>query len=328
MLMPRRNVDLDYLRGFDPLVRPLALSFARGLARVAFRWPRPLRLEVDTSDGEVPRGPAIFAQNHTHEFDFLPVRYALYERWGLHLVTWIKCRAFQHPLQARMLELCGNLPFASRGFLLSADFRSVYGRKPNEGEYRQIRLHWEQDTPLTSDLQRLGSQPRNILGRVFDPTRESYRESLNEVYRQAMEATLEGGRRALTHGHCPHIYPQGTYSSRLTPGRIGLVQASLALDLPVYLVGCSGMNDCFWKDLPLQRGGLVRIRISGPHRVDRSGLGADYVPFSPGSEVAYRAVLQAKTETLMRQLNELLEGDCNFVEGFAFDGKEGVGRFL
>ncbi len=324
------RLDLDYFRRFDPVPRPAWTTMTLALGSAAMRFPKKVALELDGPPPD-PASPVIFAMNHTHEFDFLPVRHFFHAR-GHAMVTWIKTRAFQDRAMRVYLERTGNVPLTSRGYLVSADYRAVFGRKPTEDEYRLLRRHVDEAHPLPDEpaplWEALTRAPRMLLDTHFDPEKTSYRDATRNAYFDYMSATLACARRAMSAGQHMHIYPEGTYSSRLGPGRTGLVQAALALQLPIVLLGLSGMNRVFKRDLPLSRGGALGLRWSAPFRVDPELVPPDFRAFHPDDEETHKVALQAETDRIMDRLDALLDEDCRRHEGFAGDGKRGLARFI
>lgn len=274
--------------------------------------------------------PVLFAMNHSHYFDFMPSRRALWDQLGVRTVTFVKARAYQNRLEKPYLKRIGNIPLISRGYVISADFAHVHGRKPSEEEYRQLREHIDHDAPLpdTAVNAALLSRPREMLDLAFDPKARSYQEAVHACYAEGMEMSLAHARRVLAAGQSLHIYPQGLYSTRLSKGRIGTVQFARALGIPIVPIGFSGMNELFSRAnmVPRKRGTLT-MRFGAPRWI-RGAEYDDFVPFDAREEARIRPTLERETGALMESINALLDPAYQWGEDLEGDGLEGVSRFF
>jgi hypothetical protein len=116
------------------------------------------------------------------------------------------------------MEWTNQLPTVSRGYILARDFLSTLGRRPTEDEYEALR-QWINDTaavdradgakPTLPSLQPLLNTPRDILGRPFDPTRESYAEAVNATYGAMMRGVRGAARQGLRVRAGPADLPAG-----------------------------------------------------------------------------------------------------------------------
>ena len=316
---------LDLLRHTDPICSPGWTLAGRSAGDLLFWLPPRARVEVSGLEN-LPSGPAIFAPNHTHKFDFFPLRCALLHR-GLQLMTWIKARDYRQPAMRWILGKGGNIPLCSRGYLIASDFAAVQGRRPSEAEYRALRRHVDEGSPLDEPLDGGLRRSRRIADVAVDFDR-GYREAIRQAYAVLMQETLRLARIGRDAGRHQHIYPQGATSRQLTPGHPGAVQAALALDVPIVPVGMSGCREVFvGRGHPLTRGGRVVIRFGTPFAVSRSMVPASFRPFHPDDEDAHQAALQAETDRLMAAINELCEPAYRFADDGVSDAKRGVARF-
>lgn len=275
-----------------------------------------------------PGEPVLFAMNHTHKFDFAQSKAALYNRAGVVTVSYTKTRAYQNRLQGAYINRSGNIPITSRGYLISADFAVLHDRAPEEEEYRMLRTHIDEgsDLPDTPTLRAVLSRPRDMLGKRFEPSRSTYRQAIEACYVEAMAACLSLSRQVVLAGHSLHIYPQGVFSTRLTPGRIGAVQLAAGLDIPIVPMGCSGMNAAFPFNSMVPHGGRVKLCFGEPYRINRPELDG-FEPFVPVSERRLRPVLEEETGKLMHKINGLLDEHCTWGDAEG-DGIKGVARFF
>jgi len=316
----------------------------RELARVDAR-PRPLvwwltdkalallqntRVQVVLENPPPLTEPVLFAMNHSHYFDFMPSRRALWAQRQIQTVGFVKARAYQNRLEAPFIKTIGNVPLVSRGYLISADFAALHGRKPTDDEYRSLREHVDHGAPLpdASVYRALEGQPRDMLDLTYDPKIACYRDAIQQRYASGMAASVAQARAVLDAGVSLHIYPQGLYSTRLSRGRIGTVEFALALDVPIVPVGFSGMNECFRKhEMVPHRAGVLTMRFGRPRRVTRPEL-VDFRPFVPADEQRLRDVLEHETRTLMDEINALLDPAYRWGDDLDGDGLEGVARFF
>ncbi len=316
---------LELLRHTNPLCSPRWTAAGRGFGDFVFWLPPRARVVLEGRE-HLPAGPAIFAPNHTHKFDFFPVRCALLDL-GVHLMTWIKARDYQHPVMRWMLGKGGNIPLVSRGFLIASDFVEVHGRKPTENEYRALRLHVDEGTALDAPMAARLAAPRRIAGVEVDLAR-GYRLAVRHAYRVLMEEALRLARLGRDAGRHQHIYPQGATSRQLTPGHPGVVQAALALGIPIIPLGVSGCREIFvGKGHPFTRGGRVTVRVGPPFEVSRTLVPEGFRPFHPDDEEAHRLVLQAETDRLMEVINGLCEPAYRWADDVHSDARRGVARF-
>ena len=301
----------------------------RGMAlvlRVGMSLPGR-RVQFDVVGKEnLPTEPCIIVTNHTHRMDWLAMRFICY-RLGRMQVNWVKPRTYEEGM-ARFLDLTGNVPLASRGYLISADFREVHGRAPSESEYRAIRDHLDHDQPLPSSppYDTLLTTARKVLGLPYDPESDTYRLHLETVFHQMMQATLARTRQLMALGCDLAIMPQGAIAPRLTQGHPGAIQAAHALSVPIVPVGISNFPQVWGggDGLPAH-GGRVRVEIGKPiHLASLPG----FTPFLPSSEREFAPQLQASTAEMMEAINALLSESHRWGTDRTATEVQGVARFV
>lgn len=293
-----------------------------------FGFQRSLDLELEGLE-HIPNEPCIVATNHTHNYDFLPLRYLFYKRRKAMLSTWIKARAWQNPVMVKYLSYTGNVPLASRGYVISGDFQELFGRKPSDEEYRALRTHLDEGTPLPEYevFNQLQDQTRSIFGKQYSPSQSSYRETIESCFREFMEASLLVAERAVQSGLHQHINPQGTRSSRLTDGRPGVIHAAIRLKLPILPVSILGMREALPNEGLKSTGGKILVRCGKPYIPKFNGLSDMYQPFFAEQE-SDQIIIQAALDDLMSKINDLCDEHYCMQEGYVSDGKQGVARFL
>jgi 1-acyl-sn-glycerol-3-phosphate acyltransferase len=275
----------------------------------------------------LPATPALLATNSTQKYDFMPIRWALHDR-AVKAVTITKAKNYHSPAFAHFLGKTGVVPLASRGYFLVLDFQLVHGRRPTEDEYRALRAHVDDGTPLPDGgaFEVLQTRPRELLGDTFSPGQETYRELLARLYRRMMSESLRLCREAMDAGYHVQIYPEGTVSTHLARGRIGAVQFAVALGVPIVPVGMSGCREGMRS--AFLGGGEIRVRFGAPYVFPRATLPDDFRAFEPEHERTHKAVLQAETDALMARIDPLLDPPYRTTHGFRGDGTQGTRRFL
>lgn len=316
---------LELLKKTNPICSP-GWSLAGRAFNDLLLWLPPRAITELHGLENLPRAPAIFCPNHTHKFDFLPLRAALLHH-DLQLMTWIKARDYKHPAMRWILGKGGNIPLVSRGFLIATRFADVHRRKPTEDEYRALRAHVDDgasvDPELLAPLHRADSLAGVALDRALD-----FRGGVRRAYCVLMGQSLALARQGRDVGRHQHIYPQGATSRQLTPGHPGAVQAALALGVPIIPVGVSGCREVFvGRDHPVSRGGRIVIRIAAPITIDRGVVPPDFVPFDPDHEDAHHDALQRETDRVMEAINACCEPAYRWADDGRSDAKQGVARF-
>ncbi len=319
-------MTLQALQARAPGASPVAVGVTVGALGLGLSLPgRRVRFAVEGWE-RVPRDPAVIVANHTHWMDWVALRWVAWKR-GRHLCNWVKPRTYEEGW-ARFLDLTGNVPVVSRGYLLAADVRALHGRPPGEREYRALRDHLDTSAPLPDGafFDAVQHTPRRILGVDFAPEAETWRACVDRLFHAMMSATLDHTRTLCDRGVHLQIMPQGVTSMRLTKGHPGALQAALALDLRIVPVGINGFPQA-WGDKVLlpRRGGEVRIRFGEPFRPDPI---PGHTPFLPDSERAHADDLEAGTRAMMDRIAELLEPEHAPGDEEAEGDVRGVARFV
>jgi len=291
-------------------------------------WVKGMRTRISVDGWDrLPATPALLATNSTQKNDFMALR-VLTDGQGIRCVTVTKAKNYHHPLQAFVLGRLGVVPLASKGYFLLVDATQTLGRRPTEQEYRQLREHLDSDAPLQpGPLQPLLAQKRVVLGQTFDPAAQTWRQFLQGLYRQSLAETVRLARVAVDAGYHVQMYPEGTVSQRLGPGRPGAVQLALALNLPVVPIGLSGCPQSFFGQSPLVRRGQIQIRVGEPVVVPQDLVPAAFVPFDPEHERRHRAALQGFTDEVMDRIEALVDEPHRRQAGQVWQGK-GTRAFL
>ena len=243
--------------------------------------------------------------------------------------TWIKARAWQSRSMMHYLSHTGNVPLASRGYVISGDFKETFGRKPTDEEYRVLRDHLDKGEALPSDevFEKLQGEARTFLGMDFNPSQLSYREMVERCFNDFMESTMVVAERAVRTGHFQHVNPQGTRSGRLTQGKPGVIHIAARLKLPILPVSILGMREVMPNDGLKSAGGTITVRCGEVYQPELTDLSAEYRPFFVESRDD-QAVIDRELSILMSKINILCDEDHCMVEDYISDAKTGVARFL
>ncbi len=320
------EIDLDFLDHYEPLGRPRVTSAVVKLARFLIWLGKSTPRCIHSIN--VPDRPVIFATNHTHVLDFLPLWIELLQREES-MVGWVKARMYKRRFHRLLMRAIGNnFPLVSRGYLISADFRALFGRPPGDDEYRHLRdcVDGHSELPDEQPYTAVATTPRDMLGRPFRPDREDYATAMGLLFYQMMARTIESTRRCVRAGYHLHIYPEGEVERHLTRGHTGIVQTAIGLGIPVVPVGISGADRAFIDNSPLTRGGVFRLRFGEAMDVGEH-IGDDFRPFHPDDERRYRSRLQADVDEIMVQLDKLVDREYGYTPASFAQHTTDVQRF-
>ena len=322
-------LDLSLYRQTRLHLRPRAQRWiADGFLRLDYR---NVAVSVEDAD-RVPEGPVIFAMNHTDNFNYWPFQYWMHRNWGRYTATWVKGKNYEHPVVATFMKATNNIPIASRGYLITRDFKTVMRRRPEAEEYRALRAWVDGDAQEIEAIpEAIRTRSRDLFGRVFAPERETYAEALEATYGALMRWFVGLNERALGMGLDLLVFPQGTRSIRLSRGHIGVAQAALSFGVPVVPVGCNGCDLVYPGTSLFSRPGAVTYRVGAPLRSEDFADLAPAEPFEPFTREAERhhqARFQAVADRIMENIEPLLDERHRFAKGRDSDGTRGTSRFL
>ena len=288
--------------------RPLPQRLVFPLLTLDYRLKRPRTRVVVEGLEHLPQDrPVFIAMNHSDRFSYGPLLWHMHRR-GLprYVATWIKGKYFQSDLMARFFTWTGNIPLPSRGYLISATFQQRLGRPPTSDEYRTLRDLVDRtltpdDVTLTAPLQQYaGTWERGLAVGV----EALFADMMTEVMRLHREAMGAGQRHVL-------VFPEGTRSRHLLPGRTGLMEAAQHLGVPIVPIACIGGDRLYPGDAPLSRGGVVCYRVAPPLELGGDALGPHritepFTPFTRDAQARFGPQLQAATRVVMDQINDML----------------------
>ena len=302
-----------------------------GVLAPNYRLPPRVRIRAEGAE-RIPDEPVIFAMNHTDRYNYWPFQYWLWRHADRYTATWVKGKYYENKLLGRFMELTNNIPTPSRGYVLTKDFAQTVGRSPSDDEYRALRrLATGEDEAAAALPEAIGAHARDILGRFFDPSEETYAACIDALMGALMARFVELNEECFAKKLDLLVFPEGTRSLRLSRGRIGVAQAALRFRRAIVPVGCSGSDKLYPGGNPLARGGEVTYRIGEPMPYDaleEFQLPPGVDPFGERASEDHRLVLQALVDRVMDRINDLVDPQYRFAEDRQSDGVAGAKRFV
>jgi len=291
------------------------------LLRVDYAFPRKTEIVLEGTD-HLNRGESyIFAMNHTDRYNYWPFQYRLYRENLGYTATWVKGKYYENALMGAFMDAMNNIPLPSRGYVISTEFRRIVGRVPTSDEYRVLR-----------DLAdgRTHEVPEAVAETLGDM--KAFLRDFSELFERMIERVMELNRLALDLGQHLLVFPQGTRSTRLSRGHIGVAQVAQHLGVDIVPVGCNGSDALYPGASPFSSGGRVVYRIGAPIRLAGPELAPFRVakPFHPFTLEAglHREAFQAMTDVVMDHINELLDEPYQYGDDRDSDGVSGMERFV
>ena len=316
-------LDLARLERLRLVRRPLSQRFFGRLLGLNYGFfpGIPIRLE---NDERVPETPVVYAMNHTDRYNYFPFQYAIWKRFDRFTATWVKGKYYENSLMAAFMESMAQLPTVSRGYLITRDFVSVMKRLPTDEEYAALRTAVDAcalgdaysvpEPPLVPEaLLRTG---RNPLGLAFRGGPEEadgpadYAQYVCQLFRAMMARFTELNEEAVRTGLDLLIFPQGTRSKRLLPGRAGIAQIALKLRVPIVPVGCNGSDTVYPGSSPFGKKGSIVYRIGHPIAYDELAdfhVEEDFAPFTAAAERDHAAAFAGVAAHVTDRINDLLD---------------------
>jgi len=328
---PTRMLNLALYQQTQLHPRPLAQrAIADGFLRHDYRNKVALRV---VGLERIPDEPVIYAMNHTDAFNYWPFQYALHNAAERYTASWVKGKNYDGFVASRFMRWTNNIPLASRGYVITRDFVSTVGRLPSVDEYRVLRDAVDGAGPLEGSVPKvLLTRRRNMLGRWFEASRETYPEAVRELMSALMERFVALNRHALERlGLDVLVFPQGSRSRRLSQGHIGLAQVALHLGATIVPVGCSGSDEVYDSRSVFAKPGTITYRVGAPIRAAHWASirpSQPFVPFSRAAERQHRGAFQAVVDEVMERIDELVDEPYRFGHDHRSDGTTGSARFV
>jgi 1-acyl-sn-glycerol-3-phosphate acyltransferase len=329
-------LDLPRLRRIRLSARPLTQQAVAVLLWANYgRFPG---VDIVFEGAErIPSEPVVFAMNHTDRFNYFPFQYRLLQDTGRFTATWVKGKYYENVGVGMFMELTNNLPTVSRGYVITRDFLNAVGRKPSQEEYATLRALVEAQAEgrpptIPEGLPRqLLEQPRDMLGRAFEPARESWPEAVDAVFHAMMARFVALHEEVAAKGLDLLVFPQGTRSKRLSRGRIGMAQIALWLGRPIVPVGCSGSDQVYPGEVPWAKAGRVVYRFGEALRpADFADVAPTeaFTPFTAATEREHGAAFQEVIDRVMQRIDGLVDEEYRFSDDQESEGVRGTDRFV
>jgi hypothetical protein len=251
----------------------------------------------------------------------------------------MKGKYYENRLLGSIMERMGTIPTVSRGYIIAKDFREVTGRVPTEGEYNILRKHVESESsgggfglPGGSVPGAVTGSARDMLGRRFDPLKESYAQAVNGLFVQMMEKFVSLHERSFGLGLDLLVYPEGTRSKTLLSGKPGIGQIALHFEkYPIWPVGCSGSDRLYPGSSIFARRGRVVYRFGKPithESLKPFHTGEVFTPFTPAAEMKYKKNFQGVADLVMGRIDELVDPEYRSLPAGAEKNNSGASRFI
>jgi 1-acyl-sn-glycerol-3-phosphate acyltransferase len=343
-------LDLARMQRLKLVRRPLAQRLFGQLLGVNYGYLPGVEIVLENSD-RIPDRPVIYAMNHTDRYNYFPFQYCLWKRFDRFTATWVKGKYYENRFLAAFMESTAQLPTVSRGYLITRDFLSTMGRTPMDREYALLReavdacaLGDDYQLPSPPEVpEKLLRQARNPMGVAFDPLRKAdpagvvdsigmdYAQYICELFRAMMARLIELNVEAIGIGLDLLIFPQGTRSRRLLPGRAGIGQVGLKLKIPIVPVGCNGSDRVYPGSSPFGRKGRIVYRFGEP--IEERDLAAfhiaeDYEPFSAAAERDHASAFQGLSDLITQRIDALLDSEYRQASDAGADATLGSERFI
>jgi len=317
---------------YDRIRLRLRPPLQRAIAEGFLRWDyRKVDLRIEGLE-RIPSSPVIFAMNHTDNFNYWPFQYLLHRDLGRYTATWVKGKNYEGTVSGAFMRWTNNIPLASRGYVITRDFVNTTGRRPTDDEYRTLRGAVDALEPVDPEAVPSGvlERPRDMLGRPFDPTRESYTEAVDDLMSRLMDRFVAMNRDALDLGLHVLVFPQGTRSRRLSKGHIGLAQVAAHLNATIVPVGCSGSDEVYTSRSFIAQPGAITYRVGEPMPPSdwRSPELEGAIPFDREDEATHRGAYQASVDKVMKAIDGLVDEPYRFSSDRQSDGSAGADRFV
>lgn len=323
----RKFQSLGVLETLTDLHLPHVPYFQILVARlyIAVDYNRPFNrttISIDGLEHLESDEPFMVAMNHTDRFNYIPFMKEM-DRLGLPpLAPWVKGKYYQNPWLARLLSWNACIPIPSRGFLLTLDWLHRMGRKPDNEEYRLLRIlgdgEWKGEE-FEGEVEQYLRQAPGGGPEGFFPEFQAHFEGLSGH-------VVRINREAMERGYRPLVFPQGTRSKRMTKGFSGIVQMAIHTGVKILPVGVVGSELCYPGDLPISKGGHIHY-VVGELFDPGKDAPKDFVPLTIRASQEHGEKFEALTQELMNRINDLLPSDYQYA--VAEDGEEkGAERFV
>ena len=332
-------LDIQRLQRIRLNRTPLMQRVVGQILRLNYGLLPGVRIELEDAH-RMPPEPVIFAMNHTDRYNYFPFQVFMWRHYNRFTTTWVKGKYYENALLGGFMEKTNQLPTVSRGYLISKDFTSAMGRRPTNEEYaalsRWVSLAADgaseaHQPPLDAVPGQLLNESRDVLGYAFDSAKQDYASYINAIFRSMMRRFVELNDEAARAKLDILIFPQGTRSVRLLPGRIGIAQIALHTRLPIVPVGCNGSDRVYPGASPFAKRGRIVYRIGEAIEyadIPQFHPAAEFEPFSAEAESQHQACFEGLAELITRRIDPLLDPRHQLASEAGDDETKGSDRFI
>lgn len=325
-------LDLERLRSIELHAAPRGHKVV-GTLLLGPNYNIPPRTRISVEGREnLPEEPVVLAMNHTDRYNYWPFQYWLWRHEKRFTATWVKGKYYENKWVGRFMEMTNNIPAPSRGYVMTRDFVNTIGRPPTTEEYSGLRDIAAGGAVADGVLpEAIVGKSRDMLGRRYNPSSESYSQCLTALMQEMNEVFIELNEEAFSKGLHLLIFPQGTRSIRLSKGHIGLVQAALRFKRGILPIGCNGSDKVYPGGSPWAKRGNIVYRVGELMEYESFSehhLPEGVDPFDPNISAEHRESMQALVDTVMLRINALVDPQYQFGDDGDSDGVQGAKRFV
>jgi 1-acyl-sn-glycerol-3-phosphate acyltransferase len=310
-------VNIEFLNKINLATSPWAQKFV-GYAILAPNYHLFAKVKIKMENIEnIPKGePVIFAMNHTDRFNYWPFQYKLLRAKDYPFTTvWVKGTYFNNKILGYLLKLCNTFPVPSKGYIIRELFKKTFQRPTTRDEYRMIKDLLDQKITFPDVLHSASPEVRDLLSEKWalgSSPEASFLQFIENNYYMMMEKVARISLGALFDKKLSVIiFPEGTRSVKLSDGRSGIAQLALHSEKAVIPVGCNGSDTVYPGSSPIARSGMITYRIGKPMTVHdhfkEFRIIEKFKLFSKESQQKYKALFDAATEEIMKNIDLLLD---------------------
>ena len=317
-------LDLARLERLKLVRRPFSQRFLGWFLGVNYSRLPGIGLDMVNMD-RIPDCPVIFAMNHTDRYNYWPLQYLLWQRLDRFTTTWVKGKYYEGQFMAAFMESMLQLPTVSRGYLITRDFLSVMNRTPTDQEYALLRAVVDAravgepaELPTPPDVpEMLLRKARNPFGVAYEPNDSDYADYICALFQAMMGQFVRLNDHAVKIGLDLLVFPQGTRSKRLLPGRIGISQIALHLKVPIVPVGCNGSDGVYPGASPFAGRGNIEYRVGEPipyEELSAFHISEPFAPFSAKAERDHAEKFHGVADLVIDRIEPLLDPEYRRAE--------------
>lgn len=299
-------IDEKHLDGIRLSSTPIGQKIIGTLVLVPnYHLFRKVDIRFENLD-RIPRDETVlFAMNHTDRYNYWPFQYRLWKLRYPFTTVWAKGKYYRNKAVGKLLDACNVIPVPNMGYLVEEFYRQRFGRKIGKDEYRVIKDWIDGKIDEAASRARLAAETTTLFTQGFI-------EHLKDYHQLLMEKVAELSTRAVREWNLNLIiFPEGTRSLRLGPGRTGLAQIALYSEKKIVPVGCNNSDLVYTGHAPFAKSGVITYRIGEPLSVEgrlrEFRITEPFKLFSRESQQKFKDQFEGVTRVVMDSINELLD---------------------